>query len=65
MGKYIKGENRKQLILYRECLDEIVEEENEVRVIDLYVESIKLEEIGFKKYEPNKKERIHMIQEIC
>lgn len=55
MGKYIKGENRKQLILYRECLDEIVEEENEVRVIDLYVESIKLEEIGFKKYEPNKK----------
>lgn len=55
MGKYIKGENRKQLILYRECLDEIVEEENEVRVIDLYVESIKLEEIGFKKYAPNKK----------
>lgn len=44
--QYIQGNNRKQAVLFPKCLDELVEQDNEVRIIDLFVESIKLE--GFK-----------------
>lgn len=45
--QYIQGNNRKQAVLFPKCLDELVDQENEVRIIDLFVESIKLEDFKF------------------
>lgn len=55
MGKYITGEARGQLVLFSESIEERISEENAVRVIDMYVESIKLEELGFKRVKPKNK----------
>ncbi len=38
--KFIQGKNRRQSILFPESLDQIIDQENEVRIIDLFVESI-------------------------
>src|SRR4030042_3134688 len=48
MVDYIKGIPREQLFLFNESLDELIEENNIVRFIDAYVDSLKMEELGFK-----------------
>lgn len=53
MGKYIKGEKREQLVLIQTNLEELVEEENEVRVIDAFIEDLDIEKIGIKRAKPN------------
>ena len=45
--EYIKGTPRDQLYLFNECIDNLVEENNPVRIIDAYVESLDLEKLGF------------------
>jgi transposase len=46
--KYIEGQNRQQIYLFPVSLDDAVDPENEVRLIDVFVESLKLEKFGFK-----------------
>ena len=46
--KYIKGQNRAQITLFPVSLDDAVNAGNEVRLIDLFVDSLKLQEFGFK-----------------
>ena len=46
--KYIEGQNRAQIYLFPVSLDDAVDPENEVRLIDVFVESLKLENFGFK-----------------
>jgi transposase len=46
--KYIQGQSRTQTNLFPISLDDAIEPENEVRIIDLFVSSLKLEEYGFK-----------------
>lgn len=46
--KYIQGQSRTQTSLFPVSLDDAIDPENEVRVIDLFVDSLKLEEYGFK-----------------
>jgi len=48
MIEYIEGTPRHQIHLFNECLDEIIDENNIVRFIDAYVESLDLEKLGFK-----------------
>lgn len=45
--QYIQGTNRSQAVLFSESLDQIVDEANEVRLIDVFVESIRIEDYGF------------------
>lgn len=45
--QFIEGKNRKQSILFPESLDQIVEQDNEVRIIDLFIESINLADFKF------------------
>ncbi len=45
--KYITGQNRKQLVLFPVSLDAAVEQDNDVRLIDLFVESIDVSAMGF------------------
>lgn len=46
--KYIQGQNREQTYLFPVSLNDAVEAENEVRLIDVFVDSLKLDEFGFK-----------------
>lgn len=45
--QFIQGKNRTQSILFPENLDQIVDSENEVRIIELFVESINLPDFKF------------------
>ncbi len=47
---YIEGEDRYQITLLPNTLDDFADEENPVRVIDAYVDSLNLEEVGFQVY---------------
>ena len=55
MAKYIKGQNRNQLVLFPTKIDEVIGYDNEVRVIDAFVDMMDLEKKGFKRAVPNKK----------
>jgi len=46
--KYIQGQNRAQTYLFPVSLDDAIDPENEVRLIDLFVDSLNLEDYGFK-----------------
>jgi transposase len=46
--KYIKGQNRSQTYLFPVSLDDAVEADNEVRLIDVFVDNLALESFGFK-----------------
>src|ERR1700712_2319573 len=45
--QFIEGKNRKQSILFPQSLDEIIEQDNDIRIIDLFVESIILADFKF------------------
>jgi transposase len=46
---YIKGEERDQIILFPESIDDYISNNNTVRVIDEYVGQLDMERLGFKK----------------
>jgi transposase len=47
MGRFVEGSDRSQTTLFPECLDDWIDEDNPVRVIDAFVDSIDLGELGF------------------
>ena len=49
---YIAGANRNQIILFPESIEEYIDDDNTVRVIDVYVDSLDVEKLGFSKSEP-------------
>ncbi len=55
--KYIEGTNRYQLSYLPECIDDYILEENPVRIIEAFVESLELDRLGFSKTTPNIKGR--------
>jgi transposase len=48
--QYIQGTNRTQAVLFHENLDQIVSADNEVRLIDLFVESINMDDYHFEMH---------------
>jgi transposase len=46
--QYITGAERTQTVLFPQSLDEIISPDNEVRIIDLFVESIDLARFTFR-----------------
>ena len=46
--KYIQGQNRSQTYLFPVTLDDAISEDNEVRLIDGFVDSLALESYGFQ-----------------
>lgn len=44
--KFILGKDRNQTEII--CLDQLISEDNEVRLVDLFVNSLKLSDFGFK-----------------
>lgn len=49
---YIDGVNRSQSVMFPEVLEDYVDEENPVRFIDIFVEKLDLEELGFERATP-------------
>jgi len=47
MGRFVEGEDRRQGVLLPEYLDDYVSEENPVRVIDVFVDTLDLATLGF------------------
>lgn len=45
--KFINGTNRNQLPLFASSIDDAIAQDNEIRLIDLFVDSIKLPDFGF------------------
>ncbi|NLN21386.1 MAG: IS5/IS1182 family transposase, partial [Syntrophomonadaceae bacterium] len=46
---YIKGENRNQITLFPEAVDDYITPDNPVRVIEAFVDSLDMKELGFKR----------------
>ncbi len=46
---YIEGEDRNQIILFPESIDEYVSDNNSVRIIDEYIKQLDLKRLGFKR----------------
>jgi len=46
--KFIKGHDRTQIHLFPVSLDQAIDQDNEVRIIDLFVDSLSIEDYGFK-----------------
>ena len=46
---YITGEDRNQIILFPESIDEYVSDNNSIRIIDEYIKQLDLKRLGFKR----------------
>jgi hypothetical protein len=53
MKRFIEGEDRKQVTLLPECLDDFVVEDNPVRIIEAFVEELDLGSLGFDGAKPS------------
>lgn len=49
--RYKEGINRNQMVLFPTSIEDMIEVENNVRVIDEFVEAINIKKLGFKKYQ--------------
>ena len=52
MKRFIEGEDRSQVTLLPECLDDYIADDNPVRAVDAFVEELDLQELGFEGAEP-------------
>ena len=52
MKRFIEGANRDQWVLMPERLDDFIGDDNPIRVVEAYVESLDLRGLGFKGAEP-------------
>jgi transposase len=50
---YIQGEDRYQITLFPEAIDDYITSDNPVRVIEAFVNSLDMKELGFLRTEPN------------
>ncbi len=50
--KYIEGFDRNQSLLFPQCIYEIIPPDSEVRIIDAFVDSLPLKELGFLDHRP-------------
>jgi len=51
-NNYVEGQDRDQLILFPASIEDYIDADNAVRVIDEFVDSLDLEELGFNHFEP-------------
>jgi len=52
MKRFIEGEDRKQVTLLPECLDDYLGADNPVRIVDVFVDQLELRGLGFSGVEP-------------
>ncbi|SMP78921.1 hypothetical protein SAMN06295970_1308 [Noviherbaspirillum suwonense] len=64
MKRFIEQQERSQVTLFPERLDDYVNEDNPVRVVDVFVESLHLATLGFEGAMPAKTGRRNMVQVV-
>src|SRR5512137_409507 len=52
MKRFVEGEDRTQITLFPECLDDYIAEDNPVRVIDVFIDALDLTGLGFDGMAP-------------
>src|SRR5678810_186133 len=52
MKRFIEGQDRSQVTLLPECLDDYLGEDNPVRVVDVFVDELNLDKLGFDGARP-------------
>jgi hypothetical protein len=52
MKRFVEGMDRGQSTLFPECLEDWIDEDNPVRVIDVFVEGLDLAEVRFGGVDP-------------
>ena len=52
MKRFVEGQDRAQVTLLPECLDDYVAEDNPVQVIDVFIDELDLTGIGFEGVAP-------------
>ena len=52
MRRFVEGTDRGQSTLFPECLEDWIDENNPVRVIDVFVGGLGLAELGFDRVAP-------------
>jgi transposase len=52
MKRFIEGADRDQATLLPACLEDWIEEDNPVRVIDVFVDTLHLGDLGFSGVDP-------------
>lgn len=52
MKRFIEGEDRSQITLMPDCLDDYIAEDNPVRVVEAFVDELDLAELGFEGVAP-------------
>ena len=52
MKRFVEGADRGQSTLFPECLEDWIEEDNPVRVIDVFVDELDLGALGFGGVDP-------------
>lgn len=52
MKRFVEGENRSQSTLFPESLEDYIDEDNPVRVVDVFVDELDLKSLGFEGAEP-------------
>ncbi|NLJ71986.1 MAG: IS5/IS1182 family transposase, partial [Syntrophomonadaceae bacterium] len=50
---YVKGEDRNQVTMFPDSIDDYITEDNPVRIIDAFVQSLDVAKLGFKYGVPN------------
>ena len=53
MKRFVDGMDRGQSTLFPECLEDWINEDDAVRVIDVFVDELDLAELGFGGVDPN------------
>src|SRR5678815_5353730 len=52
MKRFIEGQDRSQVTLLPECLVDYLGDDNPVRVVDVFVDELSLDELGFEGAQP-------------
>jgi len=52
MSGYIQGQTRGQITLFPDALDDFIDDNSPARIIDVFVDELNLESLGFKRTEP-------------
>ena len=49
MKRFVEGDDRKQIALLPECVDDYIGQDNPVRVIDAFADELNLAELGARR----------------
>ena len=65
MRRFVEGADRGQNMLFPECLEDWIGENNPVRVIDVFVDELDLAELGFDGVDRKRLAVLHIIRRSC